>query len=117
MVSRDWPEILPEGHDIVDIQVFHNLDDEHRFLQYHSGDQLARVARFSLGVPQDASSGQILEHVFEKENIGEHDGRRSLSVSDVVAINGEPWSVESIGWAKVDKADLERAGARYPKVR
>ena len=60
---------------------------------------------------------ELLEHVFEKENIGEHDGRRSLSVSDVVAINGEPWSVESIGWAKVDKADLAKAGVRYQRVR
>lgn len=67
--------------------------------------------------------GGLREHVFEQLNIDhptakwaqqyrdEHN--RSLSVGDVVAIDGAAWSVARTGWEPLNRADLDDAISRH----
>jgi hypothetical protein len=58
---------------------------------------------YSGKVPADKNTMQILDNLFTKFNIDHPDDftGHSLSVSDVVDLDGEKYYCDSIGWVKI----------------
>lgn len=80
--------------------VFHAVS--HPFERVHHEEATFRLAVVRRCADQQLGSlaavKRELEHVFHEENEGDHPGRRSLSMGDLVVLGESAWFCAPVGW-------------------
>ena len=121
--------VSERGQRVARIEIFHNVNRDASFglntLFTREGKGLAqtpdemhelvRVFEYEMAWTDDQASVQpLLNDAFETFNVGSDElaaqyrarGLRSLSVGDVVTVDGVPYACASVGWDPVSRYDL-----------
>lgn len=80
------------------------------FVPYQPGDVMYRAFDYTVTASSLDEDLTVCERAFEWFNVGENayakeyraKGNRSLSVGDVVVVDGRAYAVDSFGWNKLD---------------
>ncbi|MGM1063107.1 hypothetical protein [Saccharothrix sp. Mg75] len=115
LIDRYRHTLLRWARRPVTIRVFHNLHDR-ALLVGHQGQPVAEVLAYREPPSTRSRDVDLVESAFQLCNIGDdpefgrpdpravryrHRGNRSLSIGDVVAVDGRFYACQRIGWRRI----------------
>jgi hypothetical protein len=107
------------------VSIFHNISHDSRFTDWTPAAAMALVDEYDIPAPDvegdqadvELQQQQVLGRVWREQNAVDGSerpvrlGHRSLSVGDVVQLDGRAFAVRSLGWRQIDPARIRRAAS------